>query len=200
MFTDAMDIIFTDFAKLLETRFNGGVLTTEDSVRYTLFASMLHNNINPNAVILEFPHPEIPRAQIDTWMPDFHGKSVAIEFKYDRKPPGGKNPPKTQKAGSAFRDLRRLQLVNTKTDAVCYFIYVTTEEMNVYFKNPNNGHEVLYELMPGNSVEIEKNYFSGKPRTFMNELQEEFEANVTSVLKLSLSGGHHLRIYNIQTI
>ena len=72
--------------------------------------------------------------------------------------------------------------------------------MNVYFQNPSNGHEVLYELMPGNSVKIGKNYFSGKPRIFMNELQEEFEANVISVLKLSLSGGHHLRIYNIQTI
>ena len=90
MFTDAMDIVFTDFTNLLETRFNGNVLTTEDSVRYTLFASMLHNNISPNAVILEFPHPEIPRAQIDTWMSDFHGKSVAIEFKYDREPPGGR--------------------------------------------------------------------------------------------------------------
>ena len=31
---EAMDAIFTDFTKLLEYRFNGGILTTEDSVRH----------------------------------------------------------------------------------------------------------------------------------------------------------------------
>ena len=166
-------------------------------MRYTLFASMLHNNVDPDAVILEFPHPEVTRAQIDTWMPDFNGNAVAIEFKYDREPPGGKNQPKTQKAGSAFQDLRRLQLVSRKTDAVCYFVYVTTKEMDVYFKNPANGHEELYKLFLGTSVEIKKGYFSDKPQTFMNNLQETFETNVTSELKLSLSGDHFLRIYRV---
>ena len=132
MSINPMGEIFSNFAKLLDTRLKVGVLTTEDSVRYTFFASALHNNISPDAVILEFPHPAIPRAQIDTWMPDFHGVTVAIEFKYDREPPGGKNQPKTQKAGSVFEDLRRLLLVSMSTDAVCYFVYVTTEEMNVY--------------------------------------------------------------------
>ena len=197
---EAMDAIFTDFTKLLEYRFNGGILTTEDSVRYTLFASMLQHNIDPDMVILEFPHPEIPRAQIDTWIPDFQGKSIAIEFKYDRETPGGSNQPKTQKAGAVFRDLRRLQLVSTKTSAACYFVYVSTEEMNAYYKNPTNGHRELYELSPGSSVEIKKSYFLGKPRTFMNELQKYFEANITSVLKSSLSGGHFLRIYKIKPI
>ena len=200
MSIDPMHAIFADFAKLLETRFTVGVLTTEDSVRYTLFASVLHNNISPDAVIPEFPHPAIPRAQIDTWMPDFHGIAVAIEFKFDREPPRGKNQPKTQKAGSAFEDLRRLLLVSRSTDAVCYFVYVTTEEMNVYFKNSTNGHEELYELLPGNSIDIRKIYFSDKPKTFMEKLQEEFEANITSVLKKSLSGGHFLRIYKISPI
>ena len=115
MSIDPMDPIFADFAKLLESRFKVDVLTTEDSVRYTLFASVLHNNINPDAVILEFPHPVIPRAQIDTWMPDFHGAAVAIEFKYDREPPGRKHQPKTQKAGAVFEDLRRLLLASKRT-------------------------------------------------------------------------------------
>ena len=133
-------------------------------------------------------------------MPDFCGETVAIEFKYDREPPGRRNQPKTQKAGSAFRDLRRLQLVSTKTGAVCYFVYVATEEINVYFKNPTNGHQELYELLPGNSVEIRESYFSNKARTFMKKLQEEFEENITSALKSSLSEGHFLRIYNVASI
>ena len=102
MLVEAMGAIFTDFVKLLENRFNGDVWTTEDSVRYTLFASVLRHNIDPGMVILEFHHPEIPRAQIDTWMPDFHGKAVAIEFKYDRELPGEKNQPKTKKQGPYF--------------------------------------------------------------------------------------------------
>ena len=44
---DAMNAIFGDFAQLLESRLRDRVLTTEDSVRYTLFAAMLHHNIQP---------------------------------------------------------------------------------------------------------------------------------------------------------
>ena len=197
MFNDAMDTIFTDFARLLETRVSREVPTTEDSVRYTLFAAMLRNNVEPQAVILEFPHPVIPRAEVDTWMSDFQGKDVAIEFKYDRDPPGGKNQPKTQKAGAVFGDLRRLQLLGKR--AVCYFIYVTTKEMDVYFGNPSNGHEELYKLLPGNSIEIRESYFSDKPKTFMTAVGGMFEATVTGVVKRSF-GGHYLRVYNVDRV
>ncbi len=200
MFTDAMDAIFTDFCKLLEARFKGKILTTEDSVRYTFFASMLYNNVEPDTVILEFPHPNIPKAKIDTWMPNFHGNAVAIEFKYDRDPPGGKNQPKTQKAGSAFRDLRRLQLINTNPYAARYFVYVTTKKMDTYFRNPDNGHKEIYELPPCRSVNIKESYFSDKPKSFMDKLEEPFEAKITNALKSSLPGDHFLRIYEVGSI
>ena len=95
-------------------------------------SSLLRNNIDPDAVILEFPHPEIPRAKIDTWMPDFHGRAVAIEFRYDWGAPGGTNSNKTQRAGAVFEDLRRLQLL--RNHAVCHFEYVSTNDMDGYFK------------------------------------------------------------------
>ena len=197
MCTDAMTTIFTDFAKLLETRFNRTVPTTEDSVRYTLFAAMLRNDIEPDAVVLEFPHPAIARARVDTWVSDFGGKDVAIEFKYDRDPPGEKNQPKTQKAGAVFKDLRRLRLLSDC--AVCYFVYVTTKEMDVYFRNPRNGHQKLYELSPGKSIELQSSYFSDKPRTFMAAVEGAFEAMVTSVVKKCF-GGHYLRVYSVDQI
>ena len=197
LITAAMTTIFTDFARLLETRFNRAVPTTEDSVRYTLFAAMLRNDIEPDAVILEFPHPVIARAQVDTWMPAFRGIDVAIEFKYDRDPPGGKNQPKTQKAGAVFADLRRLRLLSDR--AVCYFVYVTTKEMDVYFRNPRNGHKELYELLPGKSVEIRSSYFSDKPRTFKTAVRGAFEAMVTGVLKQRF-GSHSLRVYNVDQV
>ena len=197
MSKDPMHSIFTDFARLLKVRFARRIPTTEDSVRYTLFASLLHNNVEPDEVILEFPHPKIPRAEVDTWMPDFRGEAVAIEFKYDRDLPGGKNLPKTQKAGAVFKDLRRLQLL---TDvASCYLVYVTTSEMDVYFRNPRNGHEQLYELLPGNSVDIGDSYFSDRPGTFLRVAGGAFEANVMSVMKQSFSG-HNLRVYRVNRI
>ena len=39
MLDDAMDAILADFAALLATRVGHDVWTTEDSVRYTLFAA-----------------------------------------------------------------------------------------------------------------------------------------------------------------
>ena len=54
-----MKPIFTDFAGLLETRLRRDVPTTEDSVRYTLFASLLRNDVEPHSIVLEYSHPEI---------------------------------------------------------------------------------------------------------------------------------------------
>ena len=197
MFDDPMQPVFEDFARLLETRFDGRVPTTEDSVRYTLFAALLRNDVAPEQVILEFPHPEISRAEVDTWMPDFHGEAVAMEFKYDRDLPGGKNLPKTQKAGAVFEDLRRLRLLTEV--ALCYLVYVTTSEMDVYFKNPRNRHEQLYELLPGNSVAIGDSYFANRPQTFLRGLGGAFEARVTCVSKQSFSG-HNLRVYRVSPL
>ena len=188
--------ICRDFAGLLKVRLDGRVPTTEDSVRYTFFAALLRNGVAPDEVVLEFPHPRIPRAEVDTWMPDFHGTAVAMEFKYDRDLPGGKNPPKTQKAGAVFKDLRRLRLLADV--ASCYLVYVTTREMDVYFRNPSNGHEQFYDLLPGNSVRIGESYFAGKPQTLLRTLGGTFDARVTGVMKRSL-GSHSLRVYRVNS-
>ena len=197
--SNAMNAIFEDFADLLESRLRNGVPTTEDSVRYTLFVSMMNHHVPPNSVILEYPHPEIPRARIDTWISDYRDSNITIEFKYDRKIPGGKNQPKTQKASSVFQDLFRLQLTNKNTEAICYFVYLTDVEMHAYFKNPENGHQELYELPQHAVFRVDRNYFSGKAQTFTNNLKEPFETSITNILRRSLSGGHHLRIYRVES-
>lgn len=197
--------IFSDCAGMLETRLMRGVYTTEDSVRYTMFASMLVNDIDHDAVILEFPHPDIQRTnqvrgnqRLDTWMPEVHGSCVVIEFKYDRELPGGKNLNKTEKAGDVFEDLRRLQLLTDH--ALCYFVYVATHAMDAYFKNPANGHVGLYELPPGESVKIGKDFFSTRPPSFIDRIRGDFEANVMSVLRRRIADDHHLRIYKVEPI
>ncbi|MDE0422407.1 MAG: hypothetical protein OXK76_16195 [Gammaproteobacteria bacterium] len=192
---DPMKPIFTDFAALLETRLRRDVPTTEDSVRYTLFASLLRNQVEPHSVILEYSHPEIRRARIDTWLTDFRGGAVAIEFKYDRDPPGGKNPPTTQKAGALFADLRRLHLVSDR--AAAYLVYLTTKPMDVYLSSPERGHRELYELAPGKSLAIGARYFANKPATFQGAAGGVFEASVSAVLGRRFAG-HSLRVYSVE--
>ena len=189
--------IFEEFGKLLDERFMQGVITTEDSVRYTFFAALLKAGVRPHQVVLEYPHSAIERAKIDTWLPSFKVGSVAIEFKYDRDPPGGKNQPKTQKAGYVFKDLHRQVHVANGIDVRSYFIYVTSEEMAVYFRNPNNGYAELWAMDTGKRLVIDERYFSGKPQTFLNTLGGVFHAEVVGAFGRALSGNNYLRAYEV---
>jgi hypothetical protein len=190
--------VFEEFRRLLEERLRRGVVTTEDSVRYTFFAALLKSGVTPEQVVLEFPHPAIDRAKIDTWLPFYQDGSIAIEFKYDRDPPGGKNQPKTQKAGAVFKDLRRQALVAKTIGVRSYFVYVTSEEMAVYFRNPNNGHSMLWSLGNGSDMPIDEHYLSDKPQTFVAALGGSFEAKVIGIYHSDLFGGNYLRAYEVQ--
>jgi hypothetical protein len=189
--------IFQRFGDLLDERFKRGVVTTEDSVRYTFFAALLNAGILPHEVVLEYPHPAIERAKIDTWLPSYKEGSVAIEFKYDRDPPGGKNQPKTQKAGYVFKDLHRQVHVAKEIGVRSFFVYVTSEEMATYFRNPINGHTQLWSLGAGEELGIDEDYFSNKPQTFLAALGGAFEAKVCGAFSRRLSGDNYLRAYEV---
>jgi len=189
--------IFDKFAKLLDERFGLGVVTTEDSVRYTFFSALLEEGVKPHEVVLEYPHPAIERAKIDTWLPLYKEGSVAFEFKYDRDPPGGKNQPKTQKAGYVFKDLHRQVQVAKGVGIRSYFIYVTSEEMAIYFRNQNNGYADFWDLKQGEKLKIDESYFSNKPNTFMNTLGGIFQASVVGAYSCALQGSNYLRAYEV---
>ena len=195
-----MKTIFSQFANLLDVRFRKEIYTSEDAIRYTMFASMLYQGITSDSLSFEHPHPTLHSRKLDTWLQIGDEKPIVIEFKYDRVIPSGRNQPRTQKAGSVFRDLYRLLLVNTSIGATCYFVYVTTKEMAVYFANPRNGHNAFFELLPGYSIEIQSNYFSGKPQTFLKHCGKEFEARIKGVLSRSLAADHSLRIYEVEAL
>ncbi|MEM7206488.1 MAG: hypothetical protein AAF434_01565 [Pseudomonadota bacterium] len=189
--------VFEIFGRLLEDRFRLDVITTEDSVRYTFFAALLNSGVKPEHVVLEFPHPEIERAKIDTWLPEYGGSAVAVEFKFDRDPPGGKNQPKTQKAGAVFKDFRRQALLTKLTGVRSFFVYVTSQEMAVYFRNPSNGHTKLWELEKDSVMEIDTEYLAGKPKTFIKTFGDQFEAKIIGAFQADLSGGNYIRAYEI---
>ena len=95
-----MQDIFAEFAQLLRKRFGQGVHTTEDSIRYTFFAALLaKSDLEAQDVVLEYPHPQIPGAKVDTLLTSDRGAPVVIEFKYDRRRVGRRtltsSPPQT---------------------------------------------------------------------------------------------------------
>lgn len=192
-----MHNIFERFQQLLNERFAHGVVTTEDSVRYTFFAALLESGVLPHQVTLEYPHPSITGAEIDTWLQSYQGGSVALEFKYDRDPPGGMNQPNTQKAGAVFKDLSRQVAAATHTGVRAYFVYVTTQAMATYFANARNGHAEFWSLTPGQRMRIEESYFEGKPKTFLSGLGPPFTAKLMGAYSADLNGRNFLRAYEV---
>jgi hypothetical protein len=64
-----IDDVFSKFSELLGDRFFKAITTTEDSVRYTLFFCLTkHWDIDPSDIVLEYPHPRISGAEVDTYV------------------------------------------------------------------------------------------------------------------------------------
>jgi hypothetical protein len=129
---------FAEFGRLLDERLSLGVLTTEDTIRYTLyFALTTSGDLKHTDLTLEYPHPTMPGAKVDTVIAAASDReSMAFEFKYDRANPGGSNQNRTQRAARVLIDLFRLVKVPAEMAAAKYFVYVTDAEMAGYFRNP----------------------------------------------------------------
>jgi hypothetical protein len=186
------------FAELLERRLKRGVFTTEDAMRYTCFIALIQAlNLQPEDIVLEQDHGEIARARIDTWIPSFGGCAYAIEFKYDRPIPSGKNTPVTQKAGHILKDMFRLAEIGTVPKAEGVFVYLATREMAGYFSNPNNGLADLFGLKMGSSLRIDSRYLAARPETLRRSAGQVIPCTVTSICSRELSNAHQLRIFGI---
>jgi hypothetical protein len=193
-----MKEIFEQFDEMLALRFEQGVFTTEDSIRYTFFAALLNNNLKTTEVILEYPHPVIERARVDTWLPKFNtGGDVAIEFKYDRSL-NSNNQPRPKKAGAVFKDLRRQALIAKQCKSQAYFIYITSQEMSKYYFNEKNGFLKFWNLNLGETLELKKDFFDGKSTTFLDSLGGVFDANICSVYTSNLPNENFLRVYEVE--
>lgn len=195
-----MSEIAVGFARLLDRRLDANVRTTEDSIRYTLFAALLCSGIPPERIVLEDEHPQIERAKIDMVILNADAScEVAIEFKYDRANPGGTGQPMTQKAGMIFGDLSRL--LKLPLVATRYFVYVTDEGLARYLASPRNGFAAFFNLSTGSELRLDKAFFAGRSRTFLESMDRwPMPATVKSVINRGLPRNHHLRIYEIRNV
>jgi hypothetical protein len=160
----------------------------------------MKHGVTAEQVVLEYPHPAIQGARIDTIIVDASNHpNTAIEFKYDRANPGGTNQPMPQKAGAAFADLKRLSLVPLFAERI--FVYVTDRELARYLSSPRNGLHEVFELGVGQSLELSVDYFVGRSATFHGRLGEwPGEIRLENLLSRELPNDHFLWIYAVDQI
>jgi len=194
---------FKEFSELLGERLGLGVCTTEDSIRYTFYTALLSSGrFRHTDVILEHPHPVISGAKIDTIIRGVHDRQpVAVEFKYDRANPGGKNQNKTHRAGAVVNDIFRLARIPNSLATVRYFVYVTDAEMAGYFRNPSNRLEDLFDVSGPARFALNPSVFSRFPKTFVTCIESlACDCQVRSVFAADLPVNHHVRAFEVLTV
>lgn len=186
-----------NFAELLRVRFENEVPTTEDSIRYTFFAGLLRAGLPPHEIVLEHRHDAIAGAEIDTFIPGIGtGAAVAIEFKYDRGIPSGRNQPKTMKAGAVVSDMARLRQV--RSDCLRFFVYITDQEMAVYWRNERNRFSKMFSLRPGQSLDVPIELLNDMPATFRSRLKGwSAPLRLVGVCCEDLPRSHYLRMFEV---
>ena len=182
------------FCSLLSDRLKAGTHTTEDSVRFTFFAAMLKEGINPSDVVLEYPHPNLTRKTIDTWIVQKGGDTgLAIEFKYNRA--GNDNQQRTKHAGKALHDLHRMSQIPLGMHRL--FIYLTDAEMARYFSNPNNGLSDFFGGELGCISTIGPQDLVDRAVTLREAAALEAPIKINTLCKESLHDMHELRVWEV---
>ncbi|MFL5329211.1 MAG: hypothetical protein ACJ8C4_09865 [Gemmataceae bacterium] len=191
---------FVEFGRLLRERLTLGILTTEDTIRYTLYVALTTTGgLKHTDLTLEYPHPTLSGAKVDTVISAAaRRESAAFEFKYDRANPGGSNQNRTQRAAKALIDLFRLVKVPAEVAAAKYFVYVTDREMAGYFRNQINRLHGLFDLTEGTEHALGPTSFQGYSRT-LTTLVDPFasECVVTRVFAAELPADHCMRIFRV---
>jgi hypothetical protein len=101
---------------------------------------------------MEFEHPSLPAKKLDSYIAASENHSAAAwEVKYDRKPPSGKNQPRSSKAGGLIDDVFRLAGLSEVGTLERVLIYVSDQEMLGYYMNPGNQFASFLELASGQS-------------------------------------------------
>lgn len=191
---------FVEFGRLLEERLSLGIITTEDTIRYMLYVALTTSGgLNHTDLTLEYPHPTLERAKVDTVIRETAGReSMAFEFKYDRANPGGSNQNRTQRAGKALIDIFRLVRVPSNVATGKYFVYVTDAEMAGYFRNPVNRLHSLFELADGATFALSVGGFAGYSRTLVTMLEPmACTCIVSRVFAADLPANHCVRIFRV---
>jgi hypothetical protein len=191
------DRVFKDFVDLLRRRLEFGTYGSEDSVRYMLFAALVQHGVQPERVVMEFPHPGMDKKKIDTVVVGDDGKPIlAVEFKYHRRSLSGRNKPRTLASGSLFKDMSRLAVLEWPADR--YFIYLSDDEMALYLRSPSVGLGDILDLPVGSELELTPDTFANRPPTFFRRVGVwPGRIAIRSVAAQDLPFKHLVRVYEV---
>ena len=188
------------FAELLRDVLNKGN-ASEDRIRYSLFTAICEKgSIGNNEIKIEFPHPKIQRAKLDGFvLPSEKHGACAWELKYDRATPGGTNQPKSNKAGALVNDFFRLAALDDAYAVERVVIYLTDPEMSLYFRNPHNGFDVLFNLIPGARFRIDSKLLESRTKSVRDKVIVPIvPCYAVGKFAIALPRNHQLRLYEVQ--
>ena len=197
-----MKDVFRAFAEAIENRSDKRKdinSINEKTIVATLF-NVMSKEFSHNDITLEVPHSTLKEKQsYDMQLCISGNKKIAIECKYYKKT---KSPPRPLKAGSLFKDLRRLSnICLAEKETICYCVFIVADQMADYF---SNHHPDLFELQEGKAWKIPKEYVydKDKAKTFSDEVGESFECKITNVLDRSFDENGskmHIKIFKVET-
>ncbi len=186
-----MEDIFQKATEYLTEKLNKHDKISEEEMRYIFFASILEKRqLSPADIRLEYPHPDMARAKVDTYinLPDF---SAVIEFKYDRMSPDHPNSGVTGKAGKIFNDFYRLISFPVSYE-LRIFVYLTDPEMVKYRQLSE-----LFKLRKGEALEITQKDVEEKPNTIQKSIRGDLYVGIECIWRAELPKDHIILIFKI---
>lgn len=175
--------------------------TSEDRVRYSLFTALREKSgINDSEIRLEYPHPKIKGAKLDSFLQasEKH-KACAWELKYDHRTPGGKNQPRSNKAGALINDFFRLAAMSATDGIEKIVIYLTDAEMASYFRNPKNGFSGLFDLAAEAQFRVDGDLLASRAQSVRNKVKAPIiPCYAIGKFAVTLPRDHQLRIYEVR--
>lgn len=193
----SMKKVFNYFSDLIQRRFSKSIPTTEDSMRYTFFHSLIvKGGYRPEDIVLEQPYtnPKFKGNKLDLYAVSKNKTmSAAFEFKYHRGNAAGY----TSKAGELFWDIAKLANFKAKSK---FIVYLTDENMKKYLTNPRNKHD-WFSLAVDNSVIIDNDYACKFPKSLTSWIDGDNYINKCRLrlcFQSVLPKSHCLKIYEIE--
>ncbi|MBI3287269.1 MAG: hypothetical protein HYZ68_04395 [Chloroflexi bacterium] len=120
---------FEDFVDALWRRLERGVETTEDTVRYYFFNSLIRQGVDLDSLTLEKEHATLKGVSVDLYFATLP-RPHCVEIKYHRSPTRGGQ--RTIQFGEVLADLYKLAFLHPTAKGL--FLYVADQGMQTYDK------------------------------------------------------------------
>jgi hypothetical protein len=188
------------FRELSQERLKRQRTLTEDEIQDSLNYSLITRaTLAEFEIRMEFEHPGFPGKKLDSYIAasDSHG-AAAWEVKYDRKPPGGRNQPRSNKAGALINDIFRLAGFSDDQELERILIYVTDQEMAGYYRNPRSQFGSFFDLAPGESFTLTPGWVASLSASVKKWIKAPGKpCHVNTVYSAQLSDSVALRVYAV---